>query len=256
MASCAAFTSTRTTAECSPRPPGTVGEPRAGRRDRPPRPSSTSRRPVGRYPGAGSARRREKASPSAPAQGPRSGRPPRQPQSAKLGDPGALTLGGVLSDRRCPCRFREGENHLASVLVDPHAGREGALHLDNGSKELVGAPGRVGAHEDRSLLVLAHLLGELIERIDEHADVIGGGVGAGVAGPKGARKGLTAQVAEHRVEAEAALVGGGGALLVGVGGEQGGVDVEDDLGRASPRSPGARPVSYTHLRAHETDSYL
>ena len=101
------------------------------------------------------------------------------------------------------------------------------------------AAGRVGAHQDLRVRVLAHRLGQLVEGIDQHADVIGGRVGAGVAGPKDAGQGLAAQVAEHRVEAVAALVGGGGALLVRVGRHERGVDVEDDLARARPGRPGA-----------------
>jgi hypothetical protein len=61
--------------------------------------------------------------------------------------------------------------------------------------------------------------------------VIGGGVGAGVAGSQDARHGLAPLIeeAEEGEEAEAVLVGTGGALLLGVGAEQGGVDVQDQL---------------------------
>src|SRR5674476_1226249 len=55
------------------------------------------------------------------------------------------------------------EDRLAGALVDRHADREGALHRDSGIEEAVGAPGRVGAHEDRGLLVIEHLVGELVE---------------------------------------------------------------------------------------------
>jgi len=73
------------------------------------------------------------------------------------------------------------------------------------------------------------LLGQLGERALEHLDVVGSGVRAGVARPQQTRQRLLASrlVAEQRVEAEAALVRPGRALLVGVSGDQGGVEVED-----------------------------
>jgi hypothetical protein len=71
--------------------------------------------------------------------------------------------------------------------------------------------------------------------------VIGGAVGAGVAGTKQAGKWLACliEIAEQRVKAEAPLVVAGGPLLLGVGVKQGGVEVEGD--RLRPRSaiPGA-----------------
>ena len=48
-----------------------------------------------------------------------------------------------------------------------------------------------------------------------------------------------AQEAEQWGESEAALVGAGGALLLGVGAEQGGVDVEDQLLGTGAGIPGA-----------------
>ena len=59
--------------------------------------------------------------------------------------------------------------------------------------------------------------------------LVGSRVGTGVARAQDAveRSLGSLQVAEHRVEAEAALVVAGRALLIGVRAEQGGVDIED-----------------------------
>lgn len=73
--------------------------------------------------------------------------------------------------------------------------------------------------------------------------MIGGGVRAGVAGPQDGGECLVGlvEVAEQRVESEAALVVASRLLLLGVGGDQGGVDVEDDLLGAGAGLPGPRP---------------
>ena len=84
---------------------------------------------------------------------------------------------------------------------------------------------------------------QLLEPRFDRRHLVGAGVGAGVAGPQDAvERGVGAlQVAEHRVEAEAALVVAGRALLLGVGAEQRGVDVEDrPLGGGAERE-GALP---------------
>ncbi len=103
----------------------------------------------------------------------------------------------------------------------------------------MGAPADVCAHQDLAVEVC---LGELLEGQLQDLEVIGGGVGAGVAGTKQAGQCLAGliEVAEQRVEAEAALVVAGGVLLLGVGAKQRGVDVEDQLawaGRPPPRPP-------------------
>src|SRR5680860_1533735 len=110
-----------------------------------------------------------------PTDRPRACRPPRQVEVAKLSHPGPLTLGEVLSNRRCPCRLGHREDRLPRVLVDAHAGREGALHLEDSIEELVGAAGRVGTHEDRDVGVLAHRLRKLVERVHQHLGVVGAG---------------------------------------------------------------------------------
>ena len=58
-------------------------------------------------------------------------------------------------------------------------------------------------------------------------DVIGGGVGGGVAGTQqaGQRLARLGEITEQRMEAEAALVVAGRFFLLGVGGDQGGADL-------------------------------
>jgi hypothetical protein len=71
--------------------------------------------------------------------------------------------------------------------------------------------------------------------------VICGGVGAGVAGAQDGGQGLAAAglAAQQRVEAIAALVVAGGALLVGVGRDKRGVDVQDEAPGGARQAPGA-----------------
>ena len=59
-------------------------------------------------------------------------------------------------------------------------------------------------------------------------------------GPQQAGQGLAGvvQEAQQRVEAEAALVGGCGLLLLGVAGDQRGVDVQDQAGQVASAGPG------------------
>ncbi len=97
--------------------------------------------------------------------------------------------------------------------------------------QAVRGAGGVGAHED--LGVAATRGRDLLERVQGDLDVIGGSVGAGVAGPQETGQRLRAEgiaglveVGEQRVEAEAALAGAGGSLLLGVGGDERRVDVD------------------------------
>jgi hypothetical protein len=75
------------------------------------------------------------------------------------------------------------------------------------------------------------LVGQLHQRRQQYADVVSRGVGAGAArsGHPGQRLAAGLQVAEQRVEAEAALEVARRALLLGVGGNQRSVEVEHDL---------------------------
>jgi hypothetical protein len=100
------------------------------------------------------------------------------------------------------------------------------------------APAGVGADQDR--LLLPRLSGELGEREVDHVDLVGGGVGRGVAGPQDRGQRLagavtTVQPGRQRVEPEGVLVGAGRALLVGVRGHQGGIQVDHQ----QPVHPGA-----------------
>ncbi|GAB2868991.1 hypothetical protein GCM10027074_40810 [Streptomyces deserti] len=82
-------------------------------------------------------------------------------------------------------------------------------------------------------------VGDLGKRLVEDGDVVGGGVGIGVAGPEDLGQGFAGvvQEAQQRVVAEAALVGRRRLLYVGVAGNQGGVEVQDKTGQvASARS--------------------
>jgi hypothetical protein len=89
--------------------------------------------------------------------------------------------------------------------------------------------------------------GELRQGQVDQLDVVGGGVGTGVAWPQDPSQGLAGAVAvvqegDQRVEPEATLVGPGRALLWGVGIHQRAVDVDDQqpVGvRTGP--PGCRP---------------
>jgi len=116
----------------------------------------------------------------------------------------------------------------------------------------VRGPGRVAAHKGAAAGSARRQLGK---RRLEHRDVVGGGVGAGIAGAQHAGERLAARglEAEQRMEAEAALVGAGGALLLGVRREQGGVNVEDEASRVAGVAPGAgagRGAGLPDLRQH------
>ena len=85
-------------------------------------------------------------------------------------------------------------------------------------------------------------LGQLLQGELGDLEVIGGGVGTGVAGAKDAGRRLAGlgQVTGQGEEAEAALVGAGGALLLGVGTHERGVNIENQLLRSGARLPGPR----------------
>lgn len=85
-------------------------------------------------------------------------------------------------------------------------------------------------------------VGELGERGVEHGDVVLSGVGRGVAGPQQAGQGLAGVVeeAQQRVVAEAVFVGRRRVLLLGVAGDQGGVDVQDQTWQFASACTGGR----------------
>jgi len=103
------------------------------------------------------------------------------------------------------------------------------------------APALSAPHDDR--LGLGDLARKLLERVGEQPDVIGGIVGARVARPEHAGQRLapgalvgTVEVGQQRMKAEAALIGAGRAVFVGVRGDQRRVDVDDQR----PGGPGAQ----------------
>jgi len=90
----------------------------------------------------------------------------------------------------------------------------------------VGGTGAIGTNQQ----LLAMPSRDLGDRLAEDLDVVGSGVGAGVAGPQLDREHLGGVVAPHaeRVEAERLLERRGSLVLLAVRGDQGGVDVEHD----------------------------
>lgn len=93
--------------------------------------------------------------------------------------------------------------------------------------------GAVGADQDLGAVPVS--VGDLCEGVVQHRDVIGGGVGSGVAGPRSARHGLAgvSEETQQRMKAEAAFVSERGLFLFRVGGNQHGVEVQDQAGKFS-----------------------
>jgi hypothetical protein len=108
-------------------------------------------------------------------------------------------------------------------------------HVADVSEEGFRGSGAVGADENVGSVPVG--VGNLRERLVEHRDVVGGSVGAGVAGPQQAGQCLAGvgQEAQQWVEAESALVGGCGLLFLGVAGDQRGIEVQDQPGQSASR---------------------
>lgn len=100
--------------------------------------------------------------------------------------------------------------------------------------------GTVGADQDVGAVSVS--VGGLRERSVEHRDVIGGGVGSGVAGPQPSRHGFAGvrEEAQQRMEDGSALVGRGRLFLLRVAGDQCGVEVQNQAGKFSSAGPGSR----------------
>jgi hypothetical protein len=98
----------------------------------------------------------------------------------------------------------------------------------------------VGAGEDLRVEVGG---GQLLERQLQDLEMVGGGVRARVPRPQdgGQRLAGLVQIAAQRVKAETAFVVAGRLLLLGVGTEQGRVEVQGDRLRSCARVPGPRP---------------
>ena len=114
---------------------------------------------------------------------------------------------------RAICEDR-GADRLGQVVADREA-RSGASRQQSSSSCV--APARVGAHQ-RSRSSRSCSAGICASACSSDRDLIGGGVGAGVAGPQHAGQRLAGLVAvgQQRVKAEAALEVAGRALLLGM----------------------------------------
>ncbi len=90
------------------------------------------------------------------------------------------------------------------------------------------ASGAVRADEDFGAVAVG--VGDLGQGRIQDGDVVGGGIGAGVARPQHSGQGFAGvvQKAQQRVVAEAAFIGGRRLFLLGVAGDEGGVDVQDE----------------------------
>jgi hypothetical protein len=158
-------------------------------------------------------------------------------QAGGLGQPGAIAGLAVGVVGRGPDLFRDRAQCGVDVEV-VQVGADGELHPEcvDVPGEGVGGPGGVGAHQHRHLPVgvgFAQRSGELCQRVVEHGDVVGGGVAAGVATAQQTREGFPSagvvviEAAQQRVEAEGLLPSFGRVFLVGVGDDQGRVQVDD-----------------------------
>lgn len=111
-------------------------------------------------------------------------------------------------------------------------------------QECLRASGAVGADEDGGAVAVG--VGDLGQGLLENGDVIGSRVGPGVAWPQHSGQGSfgVVQEAQQRVVAEAAFIGGRRLLLLGVAGDECGVDAQDQVrevasarvGRGYPRA--------------------
>lgn len=97
----------------------------------------------------------------------------------EFGHPGALARLPVAVDRRPPRPLGQPQYRLAHPLVHRVAEREAHVGLAASVGQRVAGAGRVRARENRAVQRLRR---ELLERQLEQFDVIGGVVGAGVAG--------------------------------------------------------------------------
>jgi hypothetical protein len=129
----------------------------------------------------------------------------------------------------------------------------------------VGGPGGVGADQHLAAGPAAGAVaGELPQRGAGDGDVVGGGVGPGVAEPRQHRQWLPAArravvgEAPQWMESVAAFERRRGLLLVAVRGDQGGVEVDDQRRRRARRGvrgvfPGQRPDPGPGRRAGGVD---
>ena len=127
---------------------------------------------------------------------------------------------------------------LGDGVSDREEGTDSSFpHVADVGEECFRGSGTVGADEDVGAVTLR--VGDLRECLVEHRDVVARGVGTGVSGTESARQCLAGvgQEAQQRVEAEAAFIGGCSLLLLGVAGDQRGVEVQDQPGQNASRGP-------------------
>jgi ABC transporter len=137
----------------------------------------------------------------------------------KLGGPGAAAGPPVGVQGGLPCLLGQGQDGGLHSLVAVEPDPEPQAGADEVISEGVGRAGGVGSDKDR---LVPQRLGQCQQGHRQHVQVILGGVGPCVAGPKDHRERLAGAIAAvhpaaQRMESEALLVGRRRALLVGVG---------------------------------------
>lgn len=105
-----------------------------------------------------------------------------------LGDLAVGALGAVLVERCAPGALGQGHDRLADCLGEAEADREADAPFVGPVEHFVAGAGRVAAKQN--LGRLRPIDGDLLERGFCDRDLIGGGVGAGVARPQHPRSGL------------------------------------------------------------------
>ena len=162
-----------------------------------------------------------------------------------LGDLRALALLAVLAQRGAPRIVGQREDRAAHLLGQIEPDQVADPGVARGLAELQRRAGRVGPQHDLGLQVSDDVARELLERLLEHRDLIGGAVRGGVARAQhpGQRLAAAVQVGQQRVKAERALEVDGRALLLGVRADQRRVDVDHDPLRPRAQLPRARPRS-------------
>lgn len=145
---------------------------------------------------------------------------------------GAGPQGAVLLQRRVPQMVGQGPDCAADRFGDGVSDGEGGVDTPLAQCSDVGeegfcASGAVGADEDAGAVTVG--VGDLGQGRVQDGDVVGGGVGTGVARPQHSGQGFAGvvQEAQQRVVAEPAFVGGRCLFLVRVAGDEGGIEVQD-----------------------------
>ena len=167
-----------------------------------------------------------------------------------LGHPGAVADLAIVFACLDEGALWQRNNRFAHVFVDGEPEAEGNTLVPAERGEAVRGPRRVGPHQEAGTIGVASFgpghFWKCSEGHGEHTDVVGGGVRprpafAHDAGEPLARRDLGAiQEAQEWMKAERVLPRSRGQFLVGMGDDDGGVDVQAQL--AANRS-GAAPAS-------------